>query len=88
MALIDVIGTEKKLPKTIENALKYHRYAAIVTDAKPETTGIFAAFPAAYPNITRVGITGTWVVTGFPTPSPTRPVYVMRRGQGTGDRGQ
>ncbi len=82
MALLDVIGKEKQMPKTIQAALSLHRYAAIVTDAAPSNTGIFAALPAAYPNVTRVGITGSWVVTGFPTPSPTRPVYILRPPEG------
>lgn len=79
MALIDVVGTEKRLPEAIQTALNLHRYAAVVMDAPPETTGYLAAITRAYPNVTRIGITGSWVVTGFLTPSPTRAVYVLRR---------
>ena len=79
MALMDVIGAEKRLPQPVQAGLDVHRYAAIVTDAPPEKSGPLSALAKAYPNVTRIGITDTWVVTGFPTPSKLRPVYVMRR---------
>ncbi len=78
MAVTDVFGSEKKTPPSIEAAIRYHRYASIVTDALPDAEGPLGSLLKEYPSVQRVGIAETWIITGFPTPSPARPVYVMR----------
>lgn len=79
MGLLDVMQTEKGLPANLLNAVRSHRYAAIVMDARPETEGTLGLLAKEYPRMENVGITDPWVVTGFPTPSPARSVWVLRR---------
>ena len=78
MGLLDVAHTEKGLPKPLLEALRSREYAAIVMDAKPETVGEMGEFARDYTRIENVGITESWVVTGFPTPSEGRSVWVLR----------
>jgi len=78
MGLLDVAHTEKGLPKPLLEALRSHEYAAVVMDAKPETVGEMGEFARDYTRIENVGITESWVVTGFPTPSEGRSVWVLR----------
>jgi hypothetical protein len=79
MGLLDVLHTEKGLPPALLEAVRSHYYAAIVMDARPETEGYLGAFAREYPHAENVGISDTWIVTGFPTPSPSRSVWVLRR---------
>ncbi len=79
MALADVMGTEMKLPDSIAAAFKHHRYAVIITDADPVTSGQLKEALVYYPTVEKLSFKSTWVVTGFPTPSPLRSVYVMRK---------
>jgi hypothetical protein len=78
MALLDVVGTEKRLPPGIESAVRSRRYAAILTDAKPEPGGAFAELYETYAPAECLEIETPWIVTGFPTPGPTRKVWVLR----------
>jgi hypothetical protein len=78
MALTDVYGSDKGTPASIVQALLDHRYAAIVIDALPDARSPLAVALETYPNIQKVNITNSWIITGFPTPSPGRSVYVMR----------
>jgi hypothetical protein len=78
MALLDVIGTEKGLPATIVVALRSHRYAAILTDARPEEGGALAELLRDYRPAECLHIDASWIATGFPTPSPSREVWVLR----------
>ncbi len=78
MAMLDVIGKEKKTPQTFLDALQRHRYSCIVVDTKPKAEGLMAQILAEYPNVERIGIKKSWVVTGFPTPAADRDVYVLR----------
>ncbi len=78
MGLLDVLNTEKRLPPALVAALKAHRYAAIVTDAPLDPKGAFGVLLEYYAPSECLHLTTTWVVTGFPTPSPDRPVWVLR----------
>jgi hypothetical protein len=76
MGLLDVFNSEKRMPSTFVAALKAHRYAAIVTDAPLDPNGAFAIVLESYRRAYSFQLTTPWVVTGFPTPSPGRPVWV------------
>ena len=78
MGLLDVFHSEKRLPSALVAALKAHRYAAIVTDAPLDPNGAFAVVLENYAPSECLHLTTPWVVTGFPTPSPERPVWVLR----------
>lgn len=78
MALLDVMQTQKGLPSTLLEAVQTHRFAAIVVDAKPENEGYLGVIAREYRHVENMRITNTWVVTGFPTPSPARSVWVLR----------
>jgi len=78
MGLLDVMGTEKQVPDEIVQALRSHRYAVVVTDASPNATGLMKEVLKYYPNVESARLEDTWVVTGFPTPSPQRSVYILR----------
>ncbi len=79
MGLLDVIGTEKGLPTRIANALRSKRFAAILTDAKPEPGGALDELVRDYVATECLRIETPWIATGFPTPSPGRQVWVLRR---------
>lgn len=78
MGMLDVLNTEKRLPPAFVEALRNHRYAAIVSDAPIDPKGAFAVILENYPVSKTLHLTTTWVVTGYPTPSPERPVWVYR----------
>ena len=78
MGLIDVIGSEKRMPPSLTEALRAHRYAAIVTDAPLDPNGALAEFLIYYRPHSSLKIDKPWVVTGFPTPSPGREVWILR----------
>ena len=78
MGILDVMHTENGLPAALSDALKSHYYAAIVMDARPENSGYLGEIVRNYPRIENVGISESWVVTGFPTPSPVRSVWILR----------
>ena len=78
LGLMDVMNTEKRLPEPVAQDLRAHRYAAIVMDSAPTITGPLGEIVRNYPHADRIGITDTWDVTGFLTPNPARPVYVLR----------
>ena len=78
MGMIDVIGTEKRMPARFVDALRSHRYAAIFSDAKPEAGGAFAELSRDYRSVTCLHIGSPWVATGFPTPAPDRMVWVLK----------
>ena len=78
MALTDVYGSEKGTPEDIQQALLDHKYAAIVTDALPDAHSPLAVALDTYPLIQKLSFTGSWIITGFPTPSPQRTVYILR----------
>jgi len=78
MALLDVLNSEKRMPPAFVAALKAHRYAAIVTDEPLDPAGKFAVVLESYRQAESLHLTTPWVVTGFPTPSPGRAVWVYR----------
>ena len=78
MGLLDVLNAEKQMPPTLVAALKAHRYAAIVTDELLDPNGKLGVFLESYAPAESFHLTTTWVVTGYPTPSPERPVWVYR----------
>ena len=78
MGLLDVLNSEKRMPPTFVAALKARRYAAIVTDAPLDPNGAFKIVLESYAQAESFDLTTPWVVTGFPTPSPGRPVWVYR----------
>ncbi|MCW3051538.1 MAG: hypothetical protein JWN14_708 [Chthonomonadales bacterium] len=78
MALMDVLNAEKRMPPAFVAALQAHRYAAIVTDEPLDPNGKFAVVLESYRQAESLNLTTPWVVTGFPTPSPGRPVWVYR----------
>lgn len=78
MALHDVLNTEKRLPPSLVDALRAHRFAAIVTDAQPDPTGEMGEFARNYPRAECLDIRTSWIVTGYPTPNATRRVWVSR----------
>lgn len=78
MGLLDVIGTEKGLPPSLTSALRAHRYAAIVMDARPQAEGVWTEFLRDYAPAECWNITQAWVVTGYPTPNAERRVWVLR----------
>jgi len=78
MGLLDVLNAEKRMPPALVTALKAHRFAAIVTDAPLDPNGAFAIVLESYAPSESLQLTTPWVVTGFPTPSPGRPVWVYR----------
>jgi len=78
MGLLDVMHTEKRLPPGLIEALHAHRYAAIVTDAKPEGGDVFGEVRKEYDVSECLHMTQPWVITGFLTPGPDRPVWVLR----------
>lgn len=78
MGLLDVLNTEKRMPPAFVAALQAHRFAAIVTDAPLDPNGAFAIVLESYAPVESFQLTTPWVVTGFPTPSPGRPVWVYR----------
>jgi hypothetical protein len=83
MGLLDVMQTEKGLPTNLLDSIRSHRYSSVVMDAKPENEGYLGVIASEYPRMENVGIGDTWVVTGFPTPSPGRTVWVLRRSRRT-----
>jgi len=78
MALHDVMNTERRLPPSLAAALRARRYVALVTDAKPEPIGEMGEFARNYPKTECLDIGASWIVTGYPTPTPTRRVWVSR----------
>ncbi len=76
MGLLDVLNSEKRMPPTLVADLKAHRFAAIVTDELLDPNGKFAIILESYAPLDSFQLTTSWVVTGFPTPSPGRPVWV------------
>ena len=78
MALMDVIGTEKRLPPQLLEALRSHRYAAILTDARPQSGGALDELTRDYQPTECLQIDTPWIATGFPTPGPGRQVWVLR----------
>ncbi len=78
MGLLDVMNTEKGLPAPLLATVRSHYYAAIVMDARPETEGFLGEFAQSYHRIENADISTSWIVTGFPTPSPGRSVWILR----------
>jgi hypothetical protein len=78
MALLDVVGTEKGLPPSLREALQAHRFAAILTDAKPTPGGALDVLFQTYTPAECLDIDTPWVATGFPTPAKGRQVWVLR----------
>ncbi len=79
MGLLDVLKTEKRVPPTLVAALRAHRYAAIVTDELPKPDTLFyGELLRDYAPAERLNLPTPWVVTGYLTPAPDRPVWVLR----------
>lgn len=79
MGLLDLMNTEKRLPSALVNAIHTHRYAAIVTDALPAPQSLLGQeLQGNYRPMECLHLTQSWIVTGYPTPSPSRPVYLLR----------
>jgi len=78
MALLDVIGSEKRMPPSLLAALRSHRFAAILVDSVPSADGALGPILTYYRPAECLHMTTTWTVTGFPTPSPGREVWVLR----------
>jgi len=78
MGMLDVVGFEKELPGSVVSALRSHRYAAILSDAKPEPTGALAELARTYQVEGSLHLSSSWIATGFPTPAPGREVWVLR----------
>ncbi len=79
LGLRDVLEADKRLPESIIAALRAHRYAVVLVDVIPDRGSPFgAALAANYAPTDCLNMRATWVVTGFPTPGPDRPVWVLR----------
>lgn len=78
MGMMDVLNAEKRFPDSFLKALETHRYAAIVADEPIDPNGKFAIILQSYPMAESLHLTTPWVVTGYPTPNPDRPVWVYR----------
>jgi hypothetical protein len=79
MALLDVVNADKRLPEPLTTALKAHRYSAILTDVIPSPSSVLGqVLDTTYAPTERLNLNATWTVTGYPTPGPTRPVWIMR----------
>jgi hypothetical protein len=76
--LMNVTNAEHELPASVKEAFRTRRFAAIVLDESPPTTGPLAEMTKFYPRSTCLELTSTWVVTGYLTPSPDRRVWVLR----------
>ncbi len=79
MALLDVMNADKRMPSTLTAALQAHRYVAIVTDVVPSPDSLLGrALADTYAPAGCLHLDATWTVTGYPTPGPGRPVWVLR----------
>ncbi len=78
LSLLDVYHAAKGIPVTIVDAIHSHKYAAIVVDSESGISGLVPDISTYYPNKTKLGLTDSWTVTGYSTPSADRPVWVYR----------
>ncbi len=79
MGLLDVLNTLHRVPLGLAQALKAKRYSAILTEGLPGAHDAFGRMLYAfYRPVESQYYTDSWVVTGFLTPSPQRPVYIWR----------
>jgi hypothetical protein len=76
--LMNVTNAEGRLPAAVSEALRTLRFAAIVLDEPPPTSGVLAEGLSGYPQAECLDFTTSWVVTGYPTPGPDRRVWVLR----------
>ncbi len=86
LGLRDAMEADGGMPPDLSAALQAHRYAAIVMDARPSGSGT-DQITRYYQVRGTLGIPTTWVVTGYPTPSPSRTVYVLRPRRALARRG-
>ncbi|CEK20505.1 ArnT family glycosyltransferase [Chthonomonas calidirosea] len=79
MGLLDVLNTLHQMPLGLARALEAKRYSAILTEGLPGTKDVFGQMLYTfYRPVQRWNETTPWVVTGFLTPAPQRPVYIWR----------
>ncbi len=77
MALMNLLLAERRLPPGFLDAQRRHPYAAIVTDARP-APGAFDGLTDGYTPVRCLNFQTSWVVTGYQTPNPARPVWILR----------
>ncbi|HEV2473253.1 MAG TPA: glycosyltransferase family 39 protein, partial [Chthonomonadales bacterium] len=76
MALHDVAATEKRVPQSIETALRLRCFAAIVSDAKPDPHDDWLS--RYYQPERCLHLSTTWCVTGYMSPGPDRQVWILK----------
>jgi hypothetical protein len=79
LALRDLLEAERQLPPSLVAAFRAHRYTAVLADVIPSAgSPLGIALAADYEPTQSLHMNATWVVTGYPTPGPDRPVWILR----------
>jgi hypothetical protein len=79
LGLRDLLVDAKRLPPSLTAAFRAHRYAAVLVDVIPSAgSPLGKALAADYEPVKCLHMNAAWVVTGYPTPGPDRPVWVFR----------
>lgn len=78
MSLYNFLLARQPVPESVRAGFLARRYAVILTDSPPDANREFAALTRGYMATECLNLSNSWVVTGLATPSPDRPVWVLR----------
>lgn len=79
LALRDWLAAGNPLPPDFTQALRERYWSAVVLDGLPDPKSpLHGEILRFYAPVSAPGIAQPWTVTGYPTPTPAKPVWILR----------